>query len=112
MGQQRALQRLNKGRQQHLLKLMFQMEQKSEAARIIRQKSFFNDHITLIQDVMDVVRIEFPEILAVIIFAMILGVREGWSFTSTLYFAVMSASTVRSCASITCRFHRRKKLCV
>ena len=74
---------------------MFQREQNAQAARIIRQKSFFGDHISLIQDIMDVVRTEFPEILAVVIFAMILGVREGWSFTSTLYFAVMSASTVR-----------------
>lgn len=94
MGQQKALQRLQKGRQRHLLKLMFQTEHKRDAAKIIRKKSFFRDHISLLQDVMDVVRIEFPEIVAVIVFAMILGFREGWSLTSTLYFAIMSASTV------------------
>ncbi len=95
MGQQRAIQRLNKGRQHQVLRLLFQVEQKSHAARIIRRKSFLSDHVSLLQDCIDVVRLEFPEILAVVVFAMILGVREGWTFTSTLYFAVMSASTVR-----------------
>ena len=101
MGQQRALQRLNKGRQHHLLKLMFQKEQKAHSTRSMRRKGFLGDQISLFQDCIDVVRMELPEILAVVVFAMILGLREGWSFTSTLYFAVMSASTVRSCISYT-----------
>jgi hypothetical protein len=36
---------------------------------------------------------ELPQILLVALFAAILGYREGWSITSTIYFTIMSAST-------------------
>jgi hypothetical protein len=51
------------------------------------------DQITLMDDVLEVCYAELPEILLVVVLAYILGVREGWSFTSTCYFAIMSAST-------------------
>jgi hypothetical protein len=37
--------------------------------------------------------VEAPEILLVMLLALILGLREGWSMTSTFYFCIMSAST-------------------
>jgi hypothetical protein len=37
--------------------------------------------------------VEAPEILLVMLLALILGLREGWSYTSTFYFCIMSAST-------------------
>jgi hypothetical protein len=44
-------------------------------------------------DITQVVRAEFPEIMVVGLAGYILGLREGWSFTSTMYFCIMSATT-------------------
>jgi hypothetical protein len=55
--------------------------------------SFARDHMALLDDIFQVLRSELPEILAVTVLALILGYREGWSFTSTLYFCLMSATT-------------------
>jgi hypothetical protein len=57
------------------------------------KENWFDDQKALLKDVTAVVKQEAPEILAVMCFAFILGFREGWSLTSTLYFCIMSAST-------------------
>lgn len=55
--------------------------------------SFLRDHSTLFTIIADIIRSHLPQILLIIALATVLGIREGWSFTSTMYFAVMSAST-------------------
>lgn len=51
------------------------------------------DFRALCHDVWVVIKTEFPEIALVIVLAFVLGMREGWSIISTLYFCIMSAST-------------------
>lgn len=93
-GQARAIGQFKKGRQQKLLKALFQSNRNvNSSVNDGVRENWLTDHITLLDDVMHVCRTELPEILVVIILAYILGVREGWSFTSTMYFAIMSAST-------------------
>lgn len=98
-GQTRALRKFKRGRQQKLLKALFLPSRNVNTSSTLdndnneHSESWLTDHITLLEDVLHVCRIELPEILVVILLAYILGVREGWSFTSTMYFAIMSAST-------------------
>jgi len=94
-GQAKAIRQLKRGRQQKLLKALFRSSRKinSSVSNAEVQESWFTDHITLMDDITYVCRTEMPEILLVVLLASILGVREGWSFTSTMYFAIMSAST-------------------
>jgi hypothetical protein len=47
----------------------------------------------LADDVWQVVMDELPLILLVALLGLILGMREGWGLTSTLYFCVMAATT-------------------
>eukprot|EP00977_Amphora_coffeiformis_P024838 scaffold17318_cov169-Amphora_coffeaeformis.AAC.5 len=91
--QAQMARKLKAGRQRRLIKLLFRSTKKLEAAREIRKDSVFQEHASLMEDVMHVIKSELPSILVVIILAFILGVREGWSLTSTAYFAIMSAST-------------------
>jgi len=53
--------------------------------------NWWSDHVSLLDDIWRVCKVEAPEILVVMLFAYILGVREGWSLTSTMYFCIMSA---------------------
>jgi len=54
---------------------------------------FWNDHVSFAKDIGKVLCAEFPLILLVGIMGMILGLREGWDWTSTLYFCIMAATT-------------------
>ena len=92
-GQAHTLRKLKTGRQRKLIKLLFQSTRKVEAARAIRKEGIFQDHGSLLEDIIHVIRAEMPSILLVIFLAFVLGIREGWSITSTAYFAIMSAST-------------------
>lgn len=92
-GQAHTVRKLKAGRQRKLVKLLFQSSKKIDAAREIRQNSFFHEHQSLMDDIGHVVKAELPAILLVILLAFILGLREGWSVTSIGYFAIMSAST-------------------
>lgn len=91
--QAHTVRKLKTVRQRQLVKLLFQSTKKMEAAREIRKEGIFQEHASLMEDIMRVVRAELPSILLVVLLAFILGVREGWSITSTAYFAIMSAST-------------------
>lgn len=90
-GQANAIRKLKRRRQHRVLQALTRSN--SRRTDTIR-KGFFHDHITLMSDISSVCRAELPEILVVVLLAWILGMREGWSLTSTLYFAIMSASTV------------------
>ena len=57
------------------------------------KNGFLHDSMALLKDIQFVLSAELPEIMAVAVFAFILGYREGWSFVSILYFCIMSAST-------------------
>ncbi len=61
--------------------------------RPLEQSGFWRDHVSLADDVWKVVSAEFPLIGLVAIMALILGIREGWGVTSTLYFCIMAATT-------------------
>lgn len=91
-GQSKAIRKLKRGRQRKLLRVLFQSTRDTTRPSQ-RPNGFISDHATLLDDVKEVCLAELPEILVVMLLAYILGVREGWSFTSTMYFAVMSAST-------------------
>lgn len=58
-----------------------------------RRHSWWSDNVSLLDDVWNVCKVEAPEILLVMLLALILGLREGWTMTSTFYFCIMSAST-------------------
>lgn len=103
--QQKAVKKLRKKRKKKLLKAMFSLgdNDKPQKRKAFCEKdslmaknkkySWLSDHVTLLDDVWQVFKREAPEILTVMILAYILGVREGWTFTNTVYFAIMSAST-------------------
>jgi len=55
--------------------------------------TWWADFTTLLKDIGQVLKTEFPEIFVVVLLAFYLGYREGWSVISTLYFTIMSAST-------------------
>ena len=101
-GQARTMRKLKTGRQRKLMKLLFQSTRKMEAAGEIRKEGLFQQQDSLMDDVVYVLRAELPSILLVILLAFILGVREGWSLTSTAYFAIMSASTTGMLRSTWC----------
>ena len=90
--QANAINKLKRRREHRLLQVLTRSN--SRRTEITRNQGFFHDHITLMADIREVCRAELPEILVVMLLAWILGIREGWSFTSTMYFAIMSASTV------------------
>ena len=91
--QAQAVRKLKAGQQRKLVKLLFRSTRKLEAAREIRKAGILQEHASLMEDVMYVIKAEMLSILLVILLAFVLGVRERWSITSTAYFAIMSAST-------------------
>jgi potassium channel subfamily K, other eukaryote len=94
--QANAIRHLKKGNQEAMLQTLFPDPESTESRQELSvrlQDSFIGDHVTLLDDINHVVRTELPEILVVGVAALILGWREGWSFTSTMYFCIMSATT-------------------
>ena len=92
--QAQAVRKLKRGRQKHLLRALFQSHRRVDSpVQWEQHESILGQHATLLEDATGVCRAELPEILVVVLLAYILGVREGWSLTSTMYFAIMSAST-------------------
>jgi potassium channel subfamily K len=59
----------------------------------VEETGFWRDHISLADDIWGVVQSEFASILTVAGLAIVLGYREGWGLTSTLYFSIMAATT-------------------
>ena len=95
-GQAKAVKKLKRKKQKKILNILFNenvTEQKKKKEVKLMKENWFDDHKALLKDVTAVVKQEAPEILAVMFFAFILGLREGWSLTSTAYFCIMSAST-------------------
>ena len=108
-GQARTVHRLKTGRQRKLVKFLFQSTKNIKGANKTAKEtqlrirpSMLQDQISLLDDVWHVIKTEFPSILFVIVLAFILGIREGWSITSTAYFAIMSASTTGKLLACTC----------
>ena len=94
--QANAIRHLKKGNQEAMLQTLFPEPDSAESRQelsVRHQESFIGDHVTLLDDINQVVRTELPELLVVGVAALILGWREGWSFTSTMYFCIMSATT-------------------
>ena len=94
--QANAIRHLKKGNQEAMLQTLFPEPDSAESRQELSlrlQESFIGDHVTLLDDINQVVRTELPELLVVGVAALILGWREGWSFTSTMYFCIMSATT-------------------
>lgn len=96
--QAQAVRNMKRKDQSRLLRLLFH-DRNNSATRGRKddvrklEENFITDHTSLFQVCVQVCREEFPQIALVMLFASILGYREGWSITSTIYFAVMSAST-------------------
>jgi Ion channel len=63
------------------------------AQPMLEETGLWNDHVSLLDDVWRVVQGQFPVIALVGLLAMILGLREGWSFMNMLYFSIMAATT-------------------
>jgi len=59
----------------------------------VETTGFWQEHISLADDIFKVLRAEFPSIALVAVMAIFLGWREQWTWTSTLYFSVMAATT-------------------
>ena len=94
-GQAKAVKIMKRKRHKRIISVLLteqtERQRKKEVQRI--KDTFFSDHHSLLKDIIRVIKREAPEILFVMLLALILGIREGWSLTSTLYFCVMSAST-------------------
>jgi hypothetical protein len=95
--QSRAVKKLKRRDQSRLLRLLFHKHHSTKHmvkkdARFLRD-NFITDHQSLLSVCKQVLWEELPQILLVALFAAILGYREGWSITSTIYFTIMSAST-------------------
>jgi Ion channel/EF-hand domain pair len=110
--QANAMKKLKKERQDELLDTIFtaadQQSQAStttagDASNIFQSEhdrlmlrargGILRDHDSILDDVQEVVRSEFPALLLVMTTAGYLGMREGWSLLNIMYFTVMSAST-------------------
>lgn len=97
--QAKAMKKLKKERQAELLDTMFAADQTDakkymmEHDHLLRRGGILSDHVSILDDVKEVVRSELPSILLIMVTAGYLGVREGWSILNIMYFTVMSAST-------------------
>lgn len=60
---------------------------------LLQESGFWRDHVSLADDVWRVVRAEAPLIGLVAFMSLLLGIREDWGFTSTMYFCIMAATT-------------------
>lgn len=85
-----AMKRFQVKQQNQMMETLF-----GQSTRIadLDKTGFWSDHVSLADDIWKVIRAESPLILLVGVMAMILGVREGWDWTSTLYFCIMAATT-------------------
>lgn len=95
--QSRAVKTLKRRDQSRLLRLLFHKHHSTKRimkkdTRVLRD-NFITDHQTLLSICKQVLWEELPQIVLVGLLAAILGYREGWSITSTIYFTLMSAST-------------------
>jgi hypothetical protein len=88
--QTRAMKRFQRKHQNQMMDTMFRQ---SSRRPDLEETGFWKDHVSLADDIWKVLRAESPLIFLVGIMAMILGVREGWDWTSTLYFCIMAATT-------------------
>ena len=98
--QTRAMKRFQLKHQHHMIDSLFRQSFVSRRGgvgssvnHLQEDSGFWNDHISLAEDIWKVLRAESPLILLVGVMAMILGLREGWDWTSTLYFCIMAATT-------------------
>jgi voltage-gated potassium channel len=65
----------------------------TQPAPDLQDTGLWSDHVSLLDDVWRVVWGQSPVIALVGVLALILGLREGWSFMNTLYFSIMAATT-------------------
>lgn len=94
--QARQIRKWKKSNQSTLLRLLFtdyNSEKRKERDKDNLKETFLSDHELLLDDIIHVLREEYPQIILVMVLAWILGYREGWTLTSTIYFCIMSAST-------------------
>ena len=94
--QARTVKKLQKKDQSRLLRMLFtdySSQRKEKADRQALKENFITDHQMLFEGIKQVCWEEYPQIAVVMLLATILGYREGWTITSTLYFSIMSAST-------------------
>ena len=100
--QMRAMKRFQRKHEHHMIDALFRQSFSSKRGggggvgngnHLQEETGFWNDHISLAEDIWKVLRAESPLILLVGVMAMILGLREGWDWTSTLYFCIMAATT-------------------
>jgi hypothetical protein len=94
-GQAKAVKKIKRKRHKRIISVLLVEQTEKERRKEVQKikESFFSDHRSLMSDVKKVVKREAPEIIFVMLLALILGIREGWSLPSTMYFCVMSAST-------------------
>jgi potassium channel subfamily K len=92
--QTRALRKLKKERQEEILETLFAEDKRDrkECDELIRE-GLLSDHASLMDNIKEVVWAELPAILLVAAAALVLGIREGWTLVSTIYFCIMSATT-------------------
>jgi potassium channel subfamily K len=92
--QTRALKKFKKERQEEILETLFTEDerQRKESDELLREGLLY-DHVSLMDDIKRVVVAELPVILFVAAAALVLGILEGWTLVSTIYFCIMSATT-------------------
>lgn len=96
VAQERTVKNLQKKDQSRLLRMLFtdySSQRKVKADTQALKENFITDHQMLFEGIKQVCWEEYPQIMVVMLLATILGYREGWTITSTLYFSIMSAST-------------------
>jgi Ion channel len=91
--QLKTTRRLRKENETQIIDTLFHTERYHDAVPAAEESGLWSDHVSLLEDVWRVVRRQFPLIAIVAVLAIILGIREQWSFVNTLYFAIMAATT-------------------
>lgn len=89
--QTKTMKRFQRKQQHQMMETLF--GQTSSERPELEDTGFWQDHVSLVDDVWKVLCAESALILLVAAMSLILGLREGWDWASTLYFCIMAATT-------------------
>ena len=83
--QTKAMKRFRKKKQDQMINTLFDTGGGAKKEPPIEKTGFWRDHATLYEDIWRVIEAELPLIALVGVLALILGIREGWGWSSRLF---------------------------